>query len=198
MTSLVLMGPPGVGKGTQARIISQALGIPAISTGQIFRTNIHSRSELGILAQQYIDRGELVPDSVTNPMVEARLSSPDVKNGFLLDGYPRSVEQAHVLRDILPKYGLELDLVLDITAPSEVLIEHLQKRASEESRSDDRPEVFAHRLEEYHLRTEPIATYYADQDLLETVNGVGTIEEVSARIFAVLHKYGVSSDSIAV
>lgn len=198
MSSLVLLGPPGVGKGTQAKVISKRLGIPTISTGQIFRNNMESGTELGILARGYIDQGQFVPDSVTNPMIDARLSAPDVQTGFLLDGYPRTLEQTHALRDILPKYRLGLDLVIDITAPSDVLIAHMLRRAKTENRSDDRPEVFATRLEEYHLRTEPIADYYAEQDLLEVVDGVGSIEEVSQRIFDVLEHRGILSASVSI
>lgn len=186
MTRLVLMGPPGVGKGTQARIISEKLGIPAISTGQIFRTNMAQGTELGVVANQYISQGRFVPDSVTNPMVAARLSSPDVAEGFLLDGYPRNLDQAHSLRDMLASQDAKLDVVIDLNAPHDVLVEHMVHRAQIEGRTDDSPEVFAERLHEYHRKTEPVSTYYADQDLLEVVDGVGTIEEVSGRVFAVL------------
>ena len=129
-----------------------------------------------------MSRGELVPDSVTNSMVDARLSSDDVQEGFLLDGYPRNLDQAHKLRDMLAEKGLTIDVVIEIDAPEDVLVAHMLKRAGEESRADDTPEVFARRLEEYHLRTAPIASYYSDQDLVVTVDGVGTIEEVSQRV----------------
>jgi Adenylate kinase and related kinases len=119
-------------------------------------------------------------------MVEARLSDPDTANGFLLDGYPRNLEQAHVLRDLLAKNGTKLDIVLDITAPHEVLVEHMLKRAQEENRADDSPEVFVERLNEYAAKTEPVSTYYADQDLLFAINGVGEISEVTERIMKVL------------
>ncbi len=186
MTRIVLLGPPGVGKGTQARVVSERLGIPTISTGQIFRANISQQTALGELAEGYISKGLLVPDSVTNSMVEARLSDPDTANGFLLDGYPRNLEQAHVLRDLLAKNGTKLDIVLDITAPHEVLVEHMLKRAQEENRADDSPEVFVERLNEYAAKTEPVSTYYADQDLLFAINGVGEISEVTERIMKVL------------
>lgn len=184
MIGIVLLGPPGVGKGTQAERIVESLDIPWISTGHIFRTNIKSGTELGRMAQSYIDRGKYVPDEVTIPMVEARFTADDVKKGFLLDGFPRTLTQAHALRDILAAQGLELTMVLELDAPNEVLVKHMTKRAAEQGRSDDNPEVFAQRLEEYHCLTEPIATYYADQDLLVSINGVGTIPEVSARIMA--------------
>lgn len=183
MTGIVMLGAPGVGKGTQAAKIVERLGIPAISTGNIFRTNIKAGTELGLLAKKYIDQGTFVPDSVTTPMVAARFTADDVKRGFLLDGYPRNLAQAHSLRDILAQEGLALDLVIELDAPEEVLVNHMMNRAKKEGRSDDKPEVFARRLAEYRERTEPIATYYADQDLLAVVDGVGTIDEVTARIF---------------
>lgn len=182
MTGIIFLGAPGVGKGTQAAILAEELGIPAISTGAIFRSNIEQGTELGKLAEGYMSRGELVPDSVTNSMVDARLSSDDVQEGFLLDGYPRNLDQAHKLRDMLAEKGLTVDVVIEIDAPEDVLVAHMLKRAGEESRADDTPEVFARRLEEYRLRTAPIASYYSDQDLVVTVDGVGTIEEVAQRV----------------
>ncbi len=188
MTGIIFLGAPGVGKGTQAAILAEKLGIPAISTGAIFRANIDQGTELGNLAQDYMNRGELVPDSVTNSMVAARLSADDVREGFLLDGYPRNLDQALKLRDILAEKGLTLDVVIEIDAPEEVLVRQMLNRAQQESRVDDTPEVFAKRLEEYHRQTAPIATYYADQDLVVTVDGVGTIEEVSARVASALEE----------
>lgn len=191
MTGLILLGPPGVGKGTQAKLIAERLSIPTISTGHIFRTNIKAGTEMGKVAAEYMNQGAFVPDSVTNPMIEARLSAPDVLNGFLLDGYPRTLDQAHVLRDILAATGLKLDAVIAIEAPREVLVERMTRRAVIESRSDDNPEVFAHRLEEYEDRTEPIATYYADQDLLESVDGSGSVEDVEAGLIRALTSRGL-------
>ena len=162
MTVVILLGPPGAGKGTQASRIAERLNIPAISTGDIFRANMAEGTEIGKQAQAYMDRGEFVPDSVTNAMVKARLAAPDTAKGFLLDGYPRSVEQAHVLR------------------------ERMLKRAQEQHRTDDTEPVMRHRLEVYHQQTEPVATYYVDQDLLEVVDGRGTIDQVTERIFAIL------------
>lgn len=190
MTAIILLGPPGVGKGTQANIICEKLGIPAISTGQIFRQNIAENTELGQQAQEYMNRGEFVPDSVTNPMVEARLTAPDTEAGFLLDGYPRNLDQVHVLRDMLAKHGKKIDVVLELTAPDEVLTARMMKRAQEEHRSDDTPEVFQRRVEIYHEHTEPIATYYADQDLLVQVSSEGSVEEVTQAILDVLSNLG--------
>lgn len=186
MTTVILLGPPGAGKGTQAARISERLGVPAISTGEIFRSNITEGTELGQRAQAYMERGEFVPDSVTNPMVRARLSAPDTAPGFLLDGYPRTLDQAHVLRDMLADLGRTLDLVLEIEVDEDEVVERMLKRAEELHRADDTEPVMRHRLEVYHAQTEPMATYYADQDLLEVVDGIGTVDEVSARIFAVL------------
>lgn len=186
MTTIILLGPPGAGKGTQAKRIAERLGIPAISTGAIFRTNMSEGTELGKQAALYIDRGEFVPDSVTNPMVKARLAAPDAEKGFLLDGYPRTLDQAHVLRDMLADLGITLNLVLEIEVDEDEVVTRMLKRAEEQHRTDDTEPVMRHRLEVYREQTMPMATYYADQDLLEVVDGSGTIDEVSERIFAVL------------
>ena len=186
MTAIVLLGPPGAGKGTQAARIAERLSIPAISTGEIFRANMSEGTELGKRAKEYMERGEFVPDSVTNPMVKVRLSAPDTANGFLLDGYPRSVEQAHVLRDMLLDLGKSIDVVLEIQVDEDEVVERMLKRAQEQHRTDDTEPVMRHRLEVYHQQTEPVATYYVDQDLLEVVDGRGSIDEVTERIFAIL------------
>lgn len=190
MTGVILLGPPGVGKGTQARVIGEHLGVPTISTGNIFRSNIQAGTALGQIARDYLDRGAFVPDSITTPMIAARLEAPDVQGGFLLDGYPRTLEQAHALRDILAVNHQNIDVVIVIDAAEDVLVARMEHRAEEEDRSDDRPEVFQHRLTEYTTRTEPIATYYAEQDLLESVDGSGTVEEVSKGIFEALASRG--------
>ena len=186
MTVVILLGPPGAGKGTQASRIAERLGIPAISTGDICRANMAEGTEIGKQAQAYMDRGEFVPDSVTNAMVKARLAAPDAADGFLLDGYPRSVEQAHVLRDMLLDLGKSIDVVLEIQVDEDEVVERMLKRAQEQHRTDDTEPVMRHRLEVYHQQTLPVATYYVDQDLLEVVDGSGTIDEVTARIFAIL------------
>ena len=186
MTVVILLGPPGAGKGTQASRIAERLGIPAISTGDIFRANMVEGTEIGKQAQAYMDRGEFVPDSVTNAMVKARLAAPDAADGFLLDGYPRTVEQAHVLRDMLLDLGKSIDVVLEIQVDEDEVVERMLKRAQEQHRTDDTEPVMRHRLEVYHQQTLPVATYYVDQDLLEVVDGSGTIDEVTARIFAIL------------
>ena len=186
MTVVILLGPPGAGKGTQASRIAERLNIPAISTGYIFRANMAEGTEIGKQAQAYMDRGEFVPDSVTNAMVKARLAAPDTAKGFLLDGYPRSVEQAHVLRDMLLDLGKSIDVVLEIQVDEDEVVERMLKRAQEQHRTDDTEPVMRHRLEVYHQQTEPVATYYVDQDLLGVVDGRGTIDQVTERIFAIL------------
>ncbi|MDU7382563.1 MAG: adenylate kinase [Schaalia turicensis] len=187
MTAMVLLGPPGAGKGTQATRIAEKLSIPAISTGEIFRANMSEGTEIGLQAKAFIDRGEFVPDSVTNAMVKARLSAPDTANGFLLDGYPRNVEQAHVLADMCEEAGIKLDLVLEIQVDEDEVVTRMMKRAEEQHRTDDTEPVMRHRLEVYHQQTEPVAAYYADHDLLQVVDGSGSIDEVTERIFAVLN-----------
>lgn len=191
MNNLIFLGPPGVGKGTQARAIAGILGVPAISTGHIFRANMEAHTELGRIAQDYLDQGRLVPDSVTNPMVRARLAAPDISAGFVLDGYPRTLEQAYALRDLLLMNHISLNLVINIEAPEDVLLQQIMRRAKIENRTDDNPEVFEQRLVEYHTSTEPIATYYADQDLLAPVDGVGTVDQVTDRIVEVLRQNGL-------
>jgi len=167
MTVVILLGPPGAGKGTQASRIAERLDIPAISTGDIFRANMAEGTEIGKQAQAYMDRA-------------------DTAKGFLLDGYPRSVEQAHVLRDMLLDLGTSIDVVLEIQVDEDEVVERMLKRAQEQHRTDDTEPVMRHRLEVYHQQTEPVATYYVDQDLLEVVDGRGTIDEVTERIFAIL------------
>lgn len=189
--AILILGAPGAGKGTQAKRIAKALQIPAISTGAIFRQNMKDRTELGQKAQSYMDAGEFVPDSVTNPMVEARLSAPDVVGGYLLDGYPRTVEQAFYLRDALAASGRDLDLVLEIAVELDEVVERLLKRAEIEGRADDTEPVIRRRLEVYKDQTEPMVTYYADQDKLVQVDGVGTVDEVWERIRKVLIEHGL-------
>lgn len=189
--AILILGAPGAGKGTQAKRIAAALRIPAISTGAIFRQNMKDRTELGQRAQSYMDAGEFVPDSVTNPMVEARLSAPDVAGGYLLDGYPRTIEQAFYLRDALAATGRDLDLVLEIAVELDEVVERLLKRAEIEGRADDTEPVIRRRLEVYKDQTEPMVTYYADQDKLVQVDGVGTVDEVWERIRKVLIEHGL-------
>ena len=190
---MVLLGPPGAGKGTQAARISQRLGIPAISTGDIFRANVAGGTELGQQAKAYMDKGEYVPDSVTNAMVKDRLAQADAADGFLLDGYPRTEAQVHELDRMLADSGLRLDVVLEITADAEEVVARLLKRATEQNRADDTEPVIRHRLEVYAEQTEPLAALYRQAGLLVQVDGMGDIDEVTERIMAALASAGVSA-----
>ena len=187
---MVLLGPPGAGKGTQAARISERLGIPAISTGDIFRANVAGNTELGQQAKKYMDAGEYVPDSVTNAMVKDRLAADDAAQGFLLDGYPRTEAQVHAM---LAESGLALDVVLEITAEAEVVVQRLLKRATEQNRADDTEPVIRRRLEVYAEQTEPLAALYESKGLLVRVDGIGDIDEVTERIMSALASRGVQA-----
>lgn len=190
---MVLLGPPGAGKGTQAACVSERLGVPAISTGDIFRANVAGETELGKQAKQYMDRGEYVPDSVTNAMVKDRIAQEDAADGFLLDGYPRTEDQVHELDAMLAEAGLALDVVLEITADNEVVVERLLKRASEQNRADDTEPVIRRRLEVYAEQTAPLAALYEAKGLLVRVDGIGEVDEVTERIMTGLEAAGVSA-----
>jgi adenylate kinase len=182
----ILLGPPGAGKGTQAARLATHFGIPAISTGDIFRANVKGGTELGLEAQQFMDAGKLVPDSVTNAMVADRLSQPDAAVGFLLDGYPRNTEQAVELDAMLAALETHLDRAIELTANFDEVTERLLKRAQIEGRADDTEEVIRTRLEIYATSTAPLTAFYAGRGLLVQVDGLGEIDEVTARIIAAL------------
>lgn len=185
---IVLLGPPGAGKGTQAARLAESLQIEAISTGDIFRTNIKGETELGLLAQQYTAKGELVPDEVTNAMVRDKLASKVEAGepGFVLDGYPRNVAQVAELDTILADLGLTLDGAVEITADPEVVVERLLGRAEIEGRADDTEPVIRHRLSVYAEQTAPIASLYAERGALAQVDGIGSVDEVTARLLGAL------------
>ncbi len=183
---LVLLGPPGAGKGTQAALLAQRYGVPAISTGDIFRANVKEGTELGKRAQEYMNSGALVPDEVTNAMVRDRLSQPDAADGFLLDGYPRNPEQAVELESVLSDLEATLDAALEITADFDVVTERLLKRAQIEGRADDTEPVIRKRLEVYSSATAPLTDYYTGRGLLVQVDGLGAIDEVTDRLVAAL------------
>ena len=183
---LVLMGPPGAGKGTQADVISSLLGVPHISTGDIFRKNVTAGTALGLEAKRYMDAGEYVPDGITNAMVRDRLSQDDAHAGFLLDGYPRTVEQVGELSAMLRSDSGELDRVVELTVDLDEVVARLVRRAAEQGRSDDTEDVIRHRLEVYFQQTAPLTAMYETQGLLSKVDGLGSIDEVSARIVSVL------------
>lgn len=183
---MVLLGPPGAGKGTQAARIGERLGIPAISTGDIFRAHVAGSTELGRRARAYMDKGEYVPDSVTNAMVADRLAEDDAASGFLLDGYPRTAAQVDALNDMLSERGEALDVVVEITADADAVVERLLGRAAEQGRADDTEPVIRRRLEVYAEATAPLAAIYEGRGLLLRVDGMGGIDEVTDRIMAAL------------
>jgi adenylate kinase len=187
---LVIMGPQGSGKGTQAARLAQRLGVPAISTGDIFRTNITNGTELGVLAQKYTSHGELVPDSVTNDMVRDRLGQSDTAGGFILDGYPRNAAQVVELDDILEANGTSLDTVLELTADRDELLTRLSRRAQVEGRDDDNEASIARRLDIYAEQTAPLTHAYDERGLLVRVDGTGEVDEVTERLVAALDGRG--------
>ena len=193
MARLLIVGPPGAGKGTQASVIAQRLGIPAISTGDIFRKNVAEQTELGREAKRYMDAGEYVPDSLTNALVRSRLSEPDARRGFLLDGYPRTLDQVRELDEILAASGDSLDAVIELQADSDVVVRRLLARAQEQGRSDDTEDVIRTRLAVYAEQTTPLIDAYGKRGLLVSVDGMGTVNEVADAIAAGLAARGISA-----
>lgn len=189
---MVLLGAPGAGKGTQAARIAERLSIPAISTGDIFRSHAARGTELGAQAAQYMDRGEYVPDSITNAMVAERLSRPDCRQGFLLDGYPRTQDQVGELDAMLAAHGQALDVAVEITAETEAVVARLLKRAGEQGRADDTEPVIRRRLEVYTESTEPLVAHYSQRGLLVRVDGMGQIDEVTERLMEALAARGIA------
>jgi adenylate kinase len=213
---VVLVGPPGAGKGTQAQFIASNLSIPKISTGDIFRANVSGGTELGKLAKEYMDRGDLVPDEVTVAMVRDRLGEADAQEGFLLDGFPRNVPQAQILNKMLAEFGTSLDVVLELVVDDEEVVRRLAGRrtcrscgkvwhvmfdpSSKEGvcdacggdlfqRDDDREETIRHRLEVYQEQTAPLVSFYADEGILQGVDATGPVEEITQRAMAVLRRF---------
>ncbi|MFJ9519022.1 adenylate kinase [Kitasatospora sp. NPDC101801] len=211
---IVLVGPPGAGKGTQAHVLAKTLSIPHISTGDLFRANISQGTQLGLEAKAYMDAGRLVPDEVTIGMAKDRMSQPDAANGFLLDGFPRNLGQAKALDEILAEFGIALDGVLDLEVPEDEVVKRIAGRrlcrvngghvfhvvynppktegVCDEcggelyQRSDDTEEKVRTRLEVYHTETEPIIEYYNQQGLLVTISALGKVDEVTERAVAAL------------
>lgn len=183
---VVFMGPPGAGKGTQAAVLAKVLGIPHISTGDIFRANVAQGTELGKEAQRYMDAGEYVPDTVTNAMVRDRLTHEDCRPGFLLDGYPRTVEQVAELDAMLRSAGTELNVVVELTVDIDEVVGRLVRRAQEQGRADDTEDVIRRRLEVYAEQTAPLLETYADRGLLVQVDGMGEVDAVTERLTAVV------------
>lgn len=183
---VLFMGPPGAGKGTQAALLAQRLGIVHISTGDIFRSNVSQGTALGVRAKAFMDKGEYVPDDVTNDMVRDRLAQPDAQTGFILDGYPRTVAQVLELDGMLADAGEQLDAVIELTADTDELVQRLSKRAQEQGRTDDTPEVIRRRLEVYADSTAPLIALFAERGILTAVDGLGAIDDVTARLVTAL------------
>ena len=192
MTRLLIVGPPGAGKGTQAAIIADTFGIPAISTGDIFRANIKDGTELGLKIQEIVSSGRYVPDSLTNEIVRDRLQQADAVDGFLLDGYPRTVDQVSELDSILGETGAELDAVVRLVADPDEVVARLLKRASEQGRADDTEEVIRHRQDVYLDQTEPVIAAYAERGLVVDVDGLGAVDEVAVRVREALAARGIT------
>ena len=178
---LVIMGPPGAGKGTQAEALAERIGAAHISTGDIFRANVKDQTELGRTAQRYMDAGEYVPDEVTNGMVEERISRADAES-FILDGYPRTLDQVETLDTILSELERPLDVVIALKVDPEELIGRMLKRAETSGRADDTEEVIRHRQEVYAAETSPLLEVYSRRGLLREVDGMGDVDEVAQRI----------------
>lgn len=183
---LLLIGPPGAGKGTQAGRLTEHFRIPAISTGDIFRQNLRDETELGLKAKAFMDAGDNVPDEVTNDLVRDRLSQPDCAEGFLLDGYPRTTDQVRALDEFLAEKGVALDAVVELVADPDIVVERLKKRAVDQGRADDDENVVRHRLDVYAKQTAPLIDVYAERGMLTKVDGIGEIDEVTGRILDAL------------
>ena len=188
---LLLIGPPGAGKGTQAARLRDMLGVPAISTGDIFRANVRDETPLGVKAKAYMDAGDNVPDSLTNELVRDRLEQADCASGFLLDGYPRTLDQVAYLDSFLAEHGTAMDVVVELVADPDVVVERLRQRALDQGRSDDDESVVRHRLEVYREQTAPLVGVYEGRGMLVKVDGIGEIDEVTARIASALAERGV-------
>lgn len=194
MTRLLLIGPPGSGKGTQAAKLSELFHIPAIATGDIFRDNIKNETPLGIQVKSIVDAGDYVPDSLTNELVHTRLAQPDAANGFLLDGYPRTTTQVQYLDDALAAKQQSLDAVIRLVADTEAVVKRLRKRAVEQGRDDDSEHAIRHRQDVYRQQTAPLIEVYGDRGLVITVDGLGGVDEVAQRILRGLAERGVAAD----
>lgn len=187
---LILLGPPGAGKGTQAKILVEAYGIPQLSTGDILRSAIAAKTPLGLEAKAIVDRGDLVSDDIVNGIVSDRLDAEDCRPGFILDGFPRTIAQAEALDEMLAEKGMGLDAVIEIKADADVLVQRVVNRAKESggARADDNEEVLRKRLGVYQQQTAPLVDYYTDKGLLKAVDGMAPVEQVTAAIMASVKK----------
>ncbi|NUL49456.1 adenylate kinase [Cellulosimicrobium funkei] len=187
MTRMLMMGPPGSGKGTQASRIADKLGIVAISTGDIFRYNVKEMTELGKEAKKYMDNGDFVPDEVTNRMVADRIRQSDAEHGFLLDGYPRTAGQVEALDGFLTEDGQALTVVIELTVPDEELVARLLNRAETDGRADDTAEVIQHRLDLYHEQTQAVIESYVARGIVARVDGTGQIDDITERLLQAVY-----------
>jgi adenylate kinase len=179
---IIFLGPPGSGKGTQAKLLAERLGIPAISTGEILRAAVREGTPLGLQAKAVMEAGELVSDDLMIGLIRARLADPDASKGFILDGFPRTVEQAESLERLLSGNGTPLTAVVNLSVPETVLVDRMHGRALAEGRADDRPETILERQRVYRQKTEPLADFYRGRRLLTDVDGMGDIAQISERI----------------
>ncbi|HEY9478345.1 MAG TPA: adenylate kinase [Microbacteriaceae bacterium] len=191
MSHLLILGPPGAGKGTQSARLATLFAIPAIATGDIFRLNIKNGTPLGLEVKSIVDAGDYVPDSLTNELVRTRLLEPDAADGFLLDGYPRTIEQVEYLDTTLATRKQSLDAVIRLVADTEAVVERLRKRAVEQGRVDDSEAAIRHRQEVFRRETAPLVEVYRQRGLLVTVDGLGAMDEVTQRIVAGLAERGI-------
>ncbi|MDQ1544362.1 MAG: adenylate kinase [Actinomycetota bacterium] len=188
MTRLLIVGPPGAGKGTQSARISSRFDIPSIATGDIFRANIRDKTELGLKVAEIINAGDYVPDSLTNDLVANRLKEDDAREGFLLDGYPRTVDQLAFLDDVLAKEGTALDAVIQLAVDPDEVVSRLLKRAHEEGRSDDTADTIRYRQELYQRETAPLIAIYKERGLVVEIDALGEVDEVADRIAEALNE----------
>lgn len=189
---LLIVGPPGAGKGTQAARLSERFGIPTISTGDIFRFNIKNETELGVQVKAIVDSGDYVPDELTNALVADRLTEDDALVGFLLDGYPRTPDQVDFLDAFLAEREQKLDAVIRLVADTDEIVERLRRRAVEQGRTDDTEDAIRHRQEVYRRETEPIIAAFGDRGILIEVDGLGAVDEITGRIVTALEGAGVA------
>jgi len=192
LTRLLIVGPPGAGKGTQSARLTAAYQIPAIATGDIFRANIKNETELGLQVKAIIDAGDFVPDSLTNDLIASRLQEADAREGFLLDGYPRTVDQLNFLDGLLAESGAALDAVVLLVVDPNELVSRLLKRAHEQGRTDDTEETIRHRQELYARETAPLIAVYKERGLVIEIDALGTVDDVSERIAAGLAGRGIA------
>lgn len=179
---IVFLGPPGSGKGTQAKLLAERLKVPAISTGDILRAAVRERTPLGLQAQAIMEKGELVSDSLIVALIRERMAGRDARDGFILDGFPRTLEQGRALEAMLSEVGESLSAAVNFEVPEAVLVERMLGRAGAEGRADDRPETIRERFRVYREKTEPLAGFYQERGLLADVNGVGAVADVASRL----------------